>query len=116
MPLSPEQQRSIADLVAQVNVDNVLQVAAQLRKQADDISRELYTRAPDLVVGSCGRDPVSLDAQQLFQRKIDQILEVHWRHVEELRAAVEALRQAAHRYGYTDSIIESTFTTLVSSA
>ena len=42
MPLSPEQQHSINDLVAQVNLDNVLQVAALLRKQADAMEDALY--------------------------------------------------------------------------
>ena len=107
--LSPEQQRSIDGLVAQVNVDNVLQVARLLRRQADDIERTLVERAWQLRVVPCGNDPVSRDAQELFQAKIDQIIDVHWAHWEELQAAVDALRHSADRYRFTEDELEFAF-------
>lgn len=103
--MSPEQQRSIEGLVAQVNVDNVLQVAAVLRRQADDMAAHLTVADQDLTVQRCGEDPVSTDAQQLFQAKIDQILSVHWAHVEEIVAACEALRVTARNYGHLEDVI-----------
>lgn len=106
--LSPEQQRSIEGLVAQVNVDNVLQVAAVLRQQADDMAAHLTTADQDLKVRRCGEDPVSKDAQALFQTKIDQILTVHWAHVREIVAACEALRGAARSYGLREEEIAAT--------
>ncbi|MBP2367083.1 PE domain-containing protein [Pseudonocardia parietis] len=109
MTSSPEQQRSIEGLVAQVNVDNVLQVAGLLRNQADVIERNLTERSWQLRVIPCGLDPVSQDARALFQSKIDQVLEVHWAHCAELRAAVEALRQNAVRYDFTETELARAF-------
>ncbi|MBC3193011.1 PE domain-containing protein [Pseudonocardia sp. C8] len=57
--MSPEQQRSIADLVAQVDADNVLQVAARLQQHANEIQDALNAATPSLTLQPCGRDPVS---------------------------------------------------------
>ena len=105
MSLSPEQLRSIEGLVAQVNVDNVLQVAAVLRRQADDMAERLFAADQDLRVRPCGDDPVSRDARDLFQAKIDQIMAVHWAHWTEVTAACEALRSTARDYGHTEDAI-----------
>lgn len=107
--LSPEQHRSIEGLVAQVNVDNVLQVARLLRQQADSIEATLVERAWQLRVKPCGRNPVSEDARELFQAKVDQIIEVHWAHWEELQAAVDALYRSADRYSFTERQLEYAF-------
>lgn len=107
--LSPEQHRSIEGLVAQVNVDNVLQVGALLRKQADDLKAGLVRAGQDLVVQRCGDDPVSRDAQQLFQAKVEQILAVHWAHWREIMAACDALRSSAHGYGHTEAAVVASF-------
>lgn len=112
VPLSPEQQRSIADLVAQVDVDNVLQAAAVLRRQADEMEGILTTATRDLQFNPCGGDPVSRDAQQLFQAKIDNITAVHWAHQAEVRAAADALRASARAYGYSEDEIEDMFVRL----
>lgn len=109
MPLSPEQQRSISDLVAQVNTDNVLQAAAVLRRQADQMEDVLTTASRDLQFKPCGGDPVSRDAQLLLQAKIDRITAVHWAHQAEVRAASDALRASALSYGYTEAEIEDVF-------
>lgn len=114
VPLSPEQQRSIADLVSQVNVDNVLQVAAHLQQQADTIQDALNAASPSLVLEPCGDDPVSRDAAVLLQAKIDQIIAVHWDHYRELLAAVDALRYASRTFGFTDSDLEAEFRKLSS--
>ncbi|OLM17685.1 hypothetical protein Ae707Ps1_1944c [Pseudonocardia sp. Ae707_Ps1] len=112
MSMTPEQQRSIAELVAQVHVDNVLQVAALLRKQADDIEEAITSNSQRLQVIACGGDPISRDARDSFQRKIDAIVDVHWAHHDELRAAVDALHATARGYGFTDADIERTFQNL----
>lgn len=112
MLLSPEQQHSINDLVAQVNLDNVLQVAALLRKQADAMEDALYAADQLLRLEPCGQDPVSLDAVALFQPKIRSILDVHWAHHDELRGAVDALRASALGYGFNDLDLEAAFHTL----
>lgn len=109
MAVSPEQQRAIDDLISQVHVDNVLQVAAAFRRHADDIEHLLYTHGADLRLGRCGGDPISAYAQEAFQAKIDQVIAVHWAHAAELRAAGDALRASAHGYGYTDADLDSAF-------
>lgn len=112
--LSPEQQRSIEGLVAQVNVDNVLDVPALLRRQADSMELALYDAQRSLRLVPLGQDPVSRDATSLFQTKIDQILAVHWAHHTELCTAVDALRACALEYGFTDLDLESSFRNLAS--
>ena len=113
MPLSPEQQRSIADLVAQVSVDNVLQVSALLEKQADTMERTLLKADQDLRLEPLGGDPVSRDAVAQFQPKIRQIVDVHWAHCVELRGAVDALRRCAFDYGYTEADLEASLRRLL---
>ena len=112
MPLSPEQQHSVNDLVAQVNTDNVLQVAALLRRQADEMEDVLTTASRDLQFNPCGGDPVSRDAQRLFQAKIDRIASVHWAHHAEVRAAADAMHSVARSYGYTDADLANAFVRL----
>ncbi|MEU6698838.1 PE domain-containing protein [Pseudonocardia sp. NPDC046786] len=113
MPTTPEQQRSINGLLAQVHTGNVLQVAASLRKQADDVERALYGAQQSLRLQPCGADPVSIDAAASFQKKIDLIVAAHWAQHAELRAAVEALRLSAISYGFTDQDLEDSFRSLV---
>lgn len=110
MALTPEQERSInEDLLSQVNAENVLAAAALFQKQADDLRARLHGASQELQVGRCGGDPVSADAQRMFQARIDQIIRVHWAHHEELTAAVAALRAAARSYGHTDADIARAF-------
>lgn len=113
MSLSPEQQRSIADLVAQVNVDNVLQATALFQKQVDDMERALLKADQDLRLEPLGGDSVSRDAVRMFQPKIQTILDVHWAHCAELRGAIEALRRCAFDYGYTEADLAESLRKLV---
>ncbi|ALE74162.1 hypothetical protein AD006_23800 [Pseudonocardia sp. EC080610-09] len=109
MSMTPEQQRSIDELVAQINVDNVLQVAALLRRQADQMERALVKADRELRVEPLGADPVSRDAAESFRPKIRRILDLHWAHCEEVRSAVEALRRCAFDYGFTDTDLDASF-------
>ncbi|WP_226352391.1 MULTISPECIES: hypothetical protein [unclassified Pseudonocardia] len=109
MTLSPEQQRSFEGLISQVSADNVLAVARVLRTRADDMESMLNASLNGLDLRPCAEDPVSLDARDLFQRKIDHILAGHWAHCAELRAAHTALRATALEYGVTDTDLAREF-------
>jgi hypothetical protein len=92
-------------LMAQVHVDNVLAVHALLTAQAESMSRALRGANQLRAVPRCADDVVSVDAQKLFQAKIDQILDIHQAHLDEVVEAAERLREAALQYRYTDADI-----------
>ena len=93
--------------MAQVGVDNVLAVHAMLAAQAEAMNAAL--RAADWMrdIPRCADDPVSVDAKAVFQLKIDQILDVHDAHLEEIVEAAGRLREAAYEYRYTEADIET---------
>ena len=109
MTISPLQEGSIESLVSQVSADNVLAVARVLRTRADEMESLLNASLNELELRPCGQDPVSLDARELFQHKIDYILARHWDHYVELRAAHTALRTAALQYGVADADLAREF-------
>ena len=52
---------------------------------------------------------ISVDARTVFQSKIDQILDTHAAHLEELREARDRLKEAATQYGLTDEVAAADF-------
>lgn len=111
MTVDAHQSRGTASdsLMAQINVDNVVAVHALLAAQAARM-RELLLNAnwmQDLPLP--GQDPISRDARELFQPKVNQILDVHWAHYAEVREAADRLREAARQYGHDDNEITSAF-------
>ncbi|MEV1291481.1 hypothetical protein [Pseudonocardia sp. NPDC049635] len=86
-------------LMTQIHIDNVLQTHAILAQQAAAIQIALTNAVALRSIPRCGEDPVSKDAQKMFQAKIDLILDSHEDYLVELREACERLRQAAVQYG-----------------
>ena len=107
----PAFQQALDKLLLQVDTDNVLAVGHAFQKYADDLRSELVRTRKDAQLGLCGMDPVSLDAVKpsSFGGKIDQLLDVHWKHWEELAAVVDRLRETALSYGHTEAEISHTF-------
>ncbi|MBC3191374.1 PE domain-containing protein [Pseudonocardia sp. C8] len=91
--------------MTQVGPENVLAVHALLRAQAESMAAALRAANWLQAIPRCGDDVVSVDAQALFQQKINAILDVHHAHVDEIREAADRLREAALQYRYTESDI-----------
>lgn len=89
-------------LMTQIHVDNVLQVHGVLASEADAIEKVLFEANWMRNIPRCADDPISINARDAFQKKIDQILDVHQAHHDELTEAVVRLRQAAREYEFTD--------------
>ena len=97
-------------LMTQIDVSNVLQTHAVLREQADSIQLALNVAALNLTnIPRCGDDPVSRDAQRMFQRKIDHILATHNAHLAELNEACRRLHEAAVQYGLVEDETAESF-------
>lgn len=96
--------------MTQVNRDNVLHVRNVIKRQADQVQDALQNARWDARVGRCGGDPISEDASLAFNRKISELLAVHWAHHAELSEAVDRLTRTAHSYGYTEAQVTDSFT------
>jgi len=96
-------------LMTQIDIDNVLQMRAVLAEQARSIQKALR-EADDLTrIDRCGDDPVSRDAQRMFQAKIDTIFATHRAYILELDEACERLKDAAEQYGLIEDETVASF-------
>ncbi|MFP5023252.1 hypothetical protein [Pseudonocardia phyllosphaerae] len=89
-------------LMVQINPDNVLQAHAVFASHAEAILRQLVRASFWRRVDRPGDDPISVDAQRLFQDKIDTILDVHRAHYEEILEVARRLKEAALQYQFTE--------------
>ncbi|BBG04286.1 MULTISPECIES: hypothetical protein [Pseudonocardia] len=89
--------------MTQINITNVLQARAALMEQVDSIQFALNNASLDLTaIPRCGDDPVSRDAQKIFQAKINHILDTHGAYLVELYEACARLDEAAVQYGLVE--------------
>lgn len=93
----------------QVNADNVLRIRNALRQQMETMLPALQDAYSTFVLPPCGPDPISTDATPIFQRKLKEILKIHWAHYAEIEEAVERLTEAARDYGYTEEQVGASF-------
>lgn len=96
--------------MTQIDVDNVVAAYALFTRQAEEMQRVLREAEWVRRMERCGDDPISFDAQTIFQAKIDQIFDVHQAHLDEIREAANRLREAALQYGYTDDDVAAALT------
>lgn len=96
-------------LLTQISTDNVVGVYAVLAAQAERMRQLLEDADWMRDMPLPGEDPVSHGAKQVFQPKIDQILDVHWAHYFEVQEAADRVRQAAREYGHTDADVKAAF-------
>lgn len=89
-------------LMTQIDVGNVRQVRAALLYEMDSIQRALRDAGDLRAIPRCGDDPVSRDAQRMFQAKINHIIDTHQARVDELHEACERLDLAAQAYGLVE--------------
>ena len=106
----PDWQSSLSsdatEVTLQVTPDNVLSVRKVLLEEADRLIRSAKPTATP-VVGLCGGDPLSRDAQAAFNDRIERLLRTCAQHGNELKSAGAALAATARHYGYTEEQIEA---------
>lgn len=102
----------MAAALMNVNRDNVLQARAVILAEAEDLMRFLQDKfGPDrLLIGLCGGDPISRDAQRLFTGKIqDNVLAPTQQYIARLQDIAEQLAATARSYGFTEAQIADSF-------
>jgi hypothetical protein len=105
--------RAAVDSVAvQVTPENVLQARAALLRNAERINDHLQTIRGEgwHMIGLCGGDPISEQAQVAFARKIqDHAIQPAKQYVAELLSGAERLARVARSYGIAEQRITESF-------
>lgn len=95
-----------------VTPENVLQARAVVLAEAEDLRRFVRDRFGDSVkvVGLCGGDPISREAQILFAQKIrESVIRPTMQYVERLEEIGDQLAATARAYGFTEQQITDSF-------
>jgi hypothetical protein len=100
---------AVRALALQVNRDTVLKARAALLAEADRLELELNRRKLDSKVGLCGQDPVSPEAANAFNERIDVLIASCRTYNRDLHTAAQALDATARAYGYTDDEIAASY-------
>jgi hypothetical protein len=100
---------AVRSLALQVNRDTVLKARAALLAEAERLDHLLVERHRAHDVGLCGRNPVSPEAAQAFNERIDALVEGCFAYNRDLRAAAGVLDATARAYGYTEEQIAASF-------
>lgn len=109
MPIQDPRGTRADSLMAQINIDNVMQVYRIFDQQVLAMQRALQGASALRNIPTCGDDVISVDARSVFQPKIDQILAEHQRHLDEIREARDRLKDAARQYGLLEQDATSSF-------
>ncbi|WP_179956591.1 PE domain-containing protein [Pseudonocardia autotrophica] len=96
-------------LMTQIDIGNVLQVRDALAEQSRSIQQALRAAYGLSNIGRCGDDPVSRDAQKMFQREIEEIFAAQRAHIAELDEACDRLGEAARQYGLVEDEAADSF-------
>jgi hypothetical protein len=100
---------AVRALALQVNRDTVLKARAALLAEAERLDHLLVEQHRGHSVGLCGYDPVSPEAAQAFNERIDALAADCFAYNRDLRTAAGALDATARAYGYTDEQIAASF-------
>jgi hypothetical protein len=100
---------AVRTLALQVNRDTVLQARAALLAEAERLDHSLVEQHRGHEVGQCGRDPVSPEAANAFNERINALVENCFAYNRDLRSAAGTLDATARAYGYTDEQIAASF-------
>lgn len=95
--------------MAQINIDNVLQVYRLFDERVAELRASLTSSAKLRDIPACADDPVSQDARRAFQPKIDAILDTHTAYLAEIVEARDRLKEAARSYGLVDDDTATSF-------
>jgi uncharacterized protein YukE len=100
-----------------VTPENVLQARAVIAAEADSFSRYVadHLIGDSHLVGLCGGDPISRDAQDPFNKKIDEnALAPAQQYVRVLRKIADQLADIARSFGITEQRIEASLARIAS--
>jgi uncharacterized protein YukE len=103
----------VSSVALQVTPENVLQARAALLTNAENINDYLRTANEDRsrLIGLCGGDPISYQAQAAFTQKIQEhAVQPAKQYVAELLKGAEQLAQVARTFGFTEQQITDSFT------
>jgi hypothetical protein len=100
---------AVRALALQVNRETVLRARAALLAEADRLELELNRRKLDSQVGLCGGDPVSPEAANAFNERIDALVANCRSYNRDLQTAARTLDATARAYGFTDDEIAASY-------
>jgi hypothetical protein len=106
----PQLDAAVGALALQVNRETVLAARAALLAEADRLDAQLRDRRYEYGgVGLCGHDPVSPEAAQAFNQRINALVQSCFQYNRDLRTSAAALDATARSYGYSDDEIARSF-------
>lgn len=96
-----------------VTPENVLQARALILAEAQSFMEHLngkFLRPGAQMVGLCGGDPISRDAQELFNNKIrENAVSPAQQYVQRLQKVADQLADTARAFGITEELIAASF-------
>ena len=92
-----------------VTPENVLQLRNAMDAEVVRLTNLLSRHQENLRVGECGTDPLSRPVADVFNRKIQGLVDQTNAYITELSRARDALHQVAVSYGHTESDISASF-------
>lgn len=112
---SPAVTADLASLRAQVTPENVLLLHNGLKAEAKFLNTQLRNFTFRAKVGKPGNDPVSEQAANVFNAKINRLSTEVGAYIAALDEMAEAMAGIAKSYGHTEDQITASFTRFNSS-
>lgn len=92
-----------------VEPDQVIRLKNELQPIYDEVDEFLWARAPSMAMKALGADPVSSDAAEAFNENAQAAVDAARGYLNELKAVLDALDQAAKTYSLTEDERAQTF-------
>jgi hypothetical protein len=92
-----------------VTPENVLQLRNAMDAEVERLFNLLRRHQVNLRVGECGTDPLSRPVADVFNRKIQSLVDQTNAYITELSGVRDALHQVAVSYGHTEADIGASF-------
>lgn len=92
-----------------VEPDQVLQLKAELQPIYDEVRDFLADKAPAMIMRPLGADAVSNDAAEAFNENTQAAIDAARGYLDELKAVLNALDQAARTYDLVEDTNTQTF-------
>lgn len=93
-----------------VTRENVLEAYKLVQTEYDKLGEIVAQNAPKLEIDLCGDDPVSHDAQRVFNPRLSELRTQSTTYVDGLAEIAQKLQSSARAYGYTEDQIKASLT------
>jgi hypothetical protein len=93
-----------------VSRENVLEAYKLVHTEWSKLGEVVSQNAPMLEIDLCGDDPVSHDAQRVFNPRLSELRAQSTTYVDGLDEIARKLLDSARAYGYTDDQIKASLT------